>query len=185
MTRTRTFRTVNRLRYGYDPDQVDTFFSHARRAYEGDGTEPLSDVDVRRAAFDLVRGGYVTSSVDAALDRLERAFAARTRAQFVAVHGQEAWMEQVAAQARTLYERLRRPDGERFAPARRGEQGYATEDVDALCHRLVDYFDKGAPLTSDEIRNATFRRARGHSGYGEGPVDAFFDRAVEVLLGVE
>jgi DivIVA domain-containing protein len=185
MTRTRMFRTVNRLSYGYDPDQVDTFFEHARRAYEGDATEPITDADVRHAAFDLVRGGYVTNSVDAALDRLERAFAARTRGQFVAAHGQHAWMEHVAAQARTLYERLRRPNGERFAPARRGEQAYAAADVDALCHRLVEYFDKGTPLTSDEIRHATFSRARGHAGYAEGPVDAFFERAVEVLLGVE
>lgn len=185
MTKTKMFRTVGRLRFGYDPDQVDTFFTHARRAYEGDRGEPLSGSDVRRAAFDVVRGGYVTSSVDAALDRLERAFAARQRSEFVAALGQQAWMEQVATQARTLYERLRRPDGERFAPARRGEQAYAAEDVDALCRRLVEYFDKGTPLTSDEIRQTTFGRAHGHGGYAEGPVDAFCDRAVEVLLGVE
>ncbi|NLE72980.1 MAG: DivIVA domain-containing protein [Actinomycetales bacterium] len=179
------FRTVGALRTGYDPDQVDTFFQHARRAYEGDRVEPVTGEDVRRVAFDLVRGGYVPASVDAALDRLERAFAARERAEFVAAHGQQAWMEHVASRARTLYERLRRPDGKRFAPAHRGEQGYAPEDVDALCRRLIDYFDRGAPLTSDEIRSATFRRASGHAAYAEGPVDAFFDRAVEVLLGVE
>ena len=185
MTNTNMFRTAGRFRYGYAPDQVDTFFTHARRAYEGDQSEPMTGSDVRRAAFDVVRGGYVTSSVDAALDRLERAFAARERSEFVATHGQQAWMEQVAAQARTLYDRLRRPDGERFAPARRGEQAYDPVDVDALCHRLIDYFDKGTPLTSDEVRQTTFGRARGHHGYAEGPVDAFCDRAVEVLLGVE
>lgn len=129
MSKHTMFRTVGPLRSGYDPDQVDTFFAHARRAYEGDRSEPLTSTDVRRAAFDMVRGGYATASVDAALDRLERAFATR--------------------------------------------------------QRLVDYFDQGRPLTSEEIRQATFRRARGHGGYAEGPVDAFFDRAVEVLLGVE
>jgi DivIVA domain-containing protein len=185
MSKHTMFRTVGPLRSGYDPDQVDTFFAHARRAYEGDRSEPLTSTDVRRAAFDMVRGGYATASVDAALDRLERAFATRQRAEFVAARGQQAWMEHVAARARTLYERLRRPDGERFAPAGRGEPAYAREDVDALCRRLVDYFDQGRPLTSEEIRQATFRRARGHGGYAEGPVDAFFDRAVEVLLGVE
>lgn len=182
---TRMFRTVGRLSTGYDPDQVDTFFTHARRAYEGDPGEPLTGQDVRRAAFDLVRGGYATTHVDAALDRLERAFAARERTDYVARHGQQAWMEHLAGQARTLYDRLRRPDGERFAPPRRGEQGYACADVDALCHRLVDYFDRGTPLTSEEIRHATFGRARGRDAYGEGPVDAFCDRAVEVLMGVE
>src|SRR5665647_1580457 len=69
------FRTVNRLRSGYDPDQVDTFFTHARSVYEGDRTEPLDGADVRKVAFDLVHGGYATASVDSALDRLERAFA--------------------------------------------------------------------------------------------------------------
>ena len=185
MTKTTMFRTVGPFRSGYDPDQVEDFFQHARRAYEGDRAEPLNGSDVRRAAFDIVRGGYVPASVDAALDRLERAFSARQRSEFVAAHGQQAWMEHVAALARTLYERLRRPDGKRFTPAHRGEQGYAPQDVDALCHRLVDYFDKGTPLTSDEVRSAVFRRASGHAAYAEGPVDAFFERAVEVLLGVE
>lgn len=94
-------------------------------------------------------------------------------------------MEHLAAQARTLYGRLSRPDGERFAPAARGEQGYAPQDVDALCQRLVDYFDHGQSLTSDEVRHATFGRAKGRNAYAEAPVDAFCDRAIEVLLGVE
>ena len=54
-----------------------------------------------------------------------------------------------------------------------------------MCHRLIDYFDKGTPLTSDEVRHVTFRKASGHNAYAEGPVDAFLERAVEVLLGVE
>ena len=179
------FRTVSRFRTGYDPDQVDTFFTQARRVYEGEQGEPLTGTDVRRVAFDLVRGGYATSSVDSALDRLERAFTTRQRQDVLASKGQQAWMDHVASRARTLYERLRRPDGERFAPARRGEQGYLPDDVDDLCHRLIAYFDNGAPLTSDELRHATFGRAKGHNAYAEGPVDAFFERAVEVLLGVE
>lgn len=96
MSKHTMFRTVGPLRSGYDPDQVDTFFAHARRAYEGDRSEPLTSTDVRRAAFDMVRGGYATASVDAALDRLERAFATRQRAEFVAARGQQAWMEHVA-----------------------------------------------------------------------------------------
>jgi DivIVA domain-containing protein len=179
------FRTVSRFHSGYDPDQVDTFFAHARRVYEGDRSDPITGTDVRRAAFDLIRGGYVTSSVDSALDRLERAFAARQRSDFVSAGGQQGWMEHLAGQARSLYERLRRPDEERFAPARRREQGYDPADVDDLCHRLINYFDRGTPLMSDEIRHATFGRAVGHLAYAEGPVDAFCERAVEVLLGVE
>ena len=179
------FRTVHRWRSGYASEQVDEFFADARRVYEGAGSAPLSGRDVRLAAFDLVRGGYATAPVDAALDRLERAFTVRQRNEFVAARGQQAWMEHLAGQARTLYGRLTRADGERFTPPRRGEQGYDASDVDALCHRLVDYFDHGQSLTSDEVRNATFRRHKGHGAYAEGPVDAFCDRAIEVLLGVE
>lgn len=179
------FRNVSRVRSGYDPEQVDDFFTRARRVYEGDRSERLTGTDVRRVAFDLVRGGYATSSVDSALDRLERAFTYRQRDEHVAVHGQQGWMEHLAGRARTLYDRLRRPAGERFAPARRGEQGYDPDDVDDLCDRLIEYFDQGVPLASDEIRHATFRRAGGRRAYAEGPVDAFFERAIEVLIGVE
>jgi DivIVA domain-containing protein len=176
---THLFRTVGRIRTGYAVDEVDRFFDQARRVYEGDLSDPLTSRDVRQTVFDIVRGGY------AAMDRLERAFVVRQRAEYVAAHGQQAWLDHLAAQARTLYGRLTRPDGERFAPARRGHQGYHHEDVDDLCHRLVDYFDHGQTLTSDEVRNATFRSARGSRAYAEPAVDAFCDRAVEVLLGVE
>lgn len=179
------FRQVGRLQTGYEPEQVESFFDHARRVYEGDDSVPLTAKDVRMAAFDLVRGGYDPVHVDAALDRLERAFVSRQRTEHVATHGQQAWMDHLAAQARTLYGRLTRPDGDRFARAPRGEAAYDPEDVDALCHRLVDYFDHGHPLTSDEVRNVTFRRRSGRRGYAEPSVDAFCARAVEVLLGVE
>ncbi|WP_129337712.1 DivIVA domain-containing protein [Cellulomonas endophytica] len=179
------FRTVTGLRRGYDPDEVDAFFAHARTVYETGPAGALSGRDVRSAAFELVRGGYSPVAVDAALDRLEAAFVARARAEYVAEHGQGAWMERLGDQARTLYPRLGRPDGERFAPPEGRAPGYEAADVDALCHRLVDYFDDGAPLTAAELRTATFRARRGRGAYAEAPVDAFLARAVEVLLGVE
>jgi len=179
------FSTVSAMRTGYDRDEVEEFFDHARQAYEGRTAEPLTHADIQVSTFDLVRGGYDTHEVDAALDRLEAAFIARQRAEYVAAHGQEAWMAALADRARTMYGRLGRPDGEKFAPAERGEQGYDPDDVDALCDRLVAYFDRQEPLTSAEIRSATFGRAKGSDGYAEGPVDRFFARAIEVLLGVE
>ncbi|KSW30211.1 DivIVA domain-containing protein [Cellulomonas sp. B6] len=179
------FRTVSGLRRGYDPDEVDEFFSHARSVYEQGPADTMSGADVRHVAFDMVRGGYVTAAVDAALDRLEAAFVARHRAQFVAEKGQEAWMAHLGTQARTLYGRLGRPDGDRFAPPEGRRPGYEPADVDELCHRLVAYFDTGAPLTAAEVRSTTFRGRNGRNGYAEGPVDAFVARAVEVLLGVE
>ncbi|WP_265523255.1 DivIVA domain-containing protein [Oerskovia flava] len=179
------FGTVSKVHNGYDQDEVDDFFDHARQVYEGRAEGRLTSTDIQTSVFDLVRGGYDTREVDAALDRLEGAFIARQRAEYVAAHGQQAWMNALAERARTLYGRLGRPDGEKFAPAERGKPAYDVDDVDDLCDRLVAYFDRQVPLSAAEVREATFTRRRGADGYAEGPVDAFFARAIEVLLGVE
>ena len=97
------FRTVSGVKQGYDPDEVDDFFAHARAVYEQGPAQALASKDVRGVAFDMVRGGYVTAAVDAALDRLEAAFVARSRAEFVATQGQQGWMDHLSEQARTLY----------------------------------------------------------------------------------
>lgn len=181
---TAMFPHVARLAKGYDPNQVDEFFAKARIAYEGPISDSLRGSDIRGVAFDLIRGGYQPSAVDGALDRLEGAFVRRERAAFVRRSSQNEWMAAVADRATTLYPRLVRPRGERFAPPAHG-RGYAAEEVDALLDRLVAYFDTGAPITSAELRAAQFRSARGEKAYAEGAVDAFLDRAVEVLLAVE
>jgi DivIVA domain-containing protein len=179
------FPTTAKVKKGYDCAEVDHFFDTARAAYEGKSVDNFSVTDIQTASFELVRGGYETAEVDAALDRLAAAFVARTRAQLVSYHGEPMWHNLLADRARTLYPRLSRKAGMRFAPPGRGEQGYETSEVDAICDRLVAYFDKDVPLTAAEIRNATFTKAKGKGGYSEGPVDAFLARAVEVLLGVE
>jgi DivIVA domain-containing protein len=181
---TAMFPHVSRWLRGYDPDQVDEFFARARIAYEGPVESAMRGADVRTVAFDLVRGGYATSAVDGALDRLEGAFVRRERAAFVGRQSQKEWMSAVAERATTLYPRLVRPRGERFAPPERG-RGYLADDVDEVLDRLVAYFDRNGTLTSAELRGATFRPARGGRAYAEGPVDAYLDRAVEVLLAVE
>lgn len=169
---------------GYDQEQVKEFFRRARAAYEGTSDEEMNSDDVRGAAFDLVRGGYRTSDVDASLDRLEAAFVKRERQLFINKYGQDVWMDQVADRATTLYPRLVRPTGERFSAPNRG-RGYLKEDVDELLDRLTAYFDSGTPLTAAQIRQATFKDAKGSKAYAEGVVDAYLDRAVEVLLAVE
>lgn len=174
------FPQCGRLRRGYHPEQVDSFFTDARSRYE-QGT--LSEDEVRGAAFDLVSDGYQTAAVDAALDRLEAAVVRRARAEYVSEKSEDHWMAQAVERATTLYPRLQRPAGERFRDAR--GQGYGKTAVDAVCDRLVTYFETGAGVTAQEVRMATFPLARGSKAYDEGVVDAFLDRAVEVLLAVE
>ena len=177
------FPTVGRWASGYDREEVEEFFERAKAAYEN-GEVAMSGADVRSAAFDLVRHGYDPAAVDAALDRLETAFIQRDRSEFVASNSQDAWMEQVAEQATSLYPRLVRPRNERFAPPERG-RGYQREAVDDVLDDLVAYFDEGAELTAADLRSATFPAASRSSAYAEGPVDAFLDRAIEILLAVE
>lgn len=147
-------------------------------------TGPLDAAAVRVAAFDLVRHGYSPAAVDSALDRLEAAFVAADRADFIAENGQSAWMTGVVERATTLYERLTRPPGDRFAPPQHG-RGYDAAQVDALLDRLVAYFDEGTPIQAAQVRSTTFDSAPRSRSYAEGPVDAYLDRVVDVLLAVE
>lgn len=179
------FPKVSLWRNGYAADRVDAFFEDARRAYEGGvPAERFSAEQVRQATFPLKRGGYRMDAVDAAMNRLEAAFVQRDRVDHVAVNGEAAWLDRVADRATTLYERLLRPRGERFAHPDKG-RGYDAVAVDDLLDRLAAYFDAGEPLRVDEVRSAVFQPARGKKGYLEGPVDAYLGRAVEILLAVE
>lgn len=182
---TTLFPKVGSLKLGYSPDQVETFFDRARSAYEHpDASDAIAPLDVRRTAFDLKHGGYDTTAVDAALDRLEVAFVGRQRDAFVRRNGQDAWMQDLAQRAQTLYPRLRRPAGERFAHPGTFARGYRASDVDDLLVRITAFFDRGAPLTADDVRGASFRAAHGPRAYDERTVDAFLARMVDILLGV-
>jgi DivIVA domain-containing protein len=170
---------------GYDTREVDSFFNRAQAVYEGRSVEPMVPEDVRNAAFAQVKGGYDEPQVDGALDRLDNAFTRKQRSEFIAAHGQQAWLDKIVDLATTLYDRLGRPDGAKFAPAERGKSAYDRTQVDAMLHRLADYFNNGAPLTSQDVRHVVFSTVRGKRGYGMGPVDAYLDRALEVLVAAE
>lgn len=180
------FPRASTLRRGYSRPQVEEFFSRARQAYEqaANPDAELSPLDVRRASFDLKRGGYSTAAVDGALDRLEVAFASRSRDTFIRAHGQDAWMQDLASRAQVLYPRLRRPKGERFAHPGFISRGYDAKEVDKVLARVTSFFDRGEPLTAQQIRMVAFTQATGKRAYDEATVDAFLARTVDILLGV-
>lgn len=169
---------------GYAPADVDAFLRDARAAYDLDpSAEPiLSSDDIRRVSFPLVRKGYSTSHVDAALERLEDAFALRERERSLDTVGRRRWLAETRETAQVLVNRLSRPAGERFTRAGRFTQGYRVEDVDALAVRLVAYFETGAAVDVDTVRTAVFRSQRG--GYVEEQVDRVLDAVVDVMLAV-
>ena len=178
-----TFPKVGALRKGYRPEQVDRYFRTAHEIYEAGDLNEMDSEGVRTVAFDVVRGGYRPDAVDSALDRLEAAFLQQRRADFVSSNGRESWMKQVADLATSLYPRLLRPEGERFAPAR--GRGYSRQEVDAFLERVAAYFDSAEELSADEVRGAVFSSARRSKAYEATSVDRYLARVVEVLLSVE
>jgi len=178
-----TFPRTGKKTRGYSVDEVEKFLSTARNAYdESDASAVLTADQIRTTAFSMAKNGYSPEHVDAALERLEDAFAARERAEITATRGSEAWTEKVRADSDVIAARLRRDAGHRFNRVSFLSHGYNRADVDRFAGRLVKYFDNDFPLTVDDVRGAVFRPQRG--GYREVQVDALLDGVVEVMLAV-
>ena len=177
-----TFPRASRFSKGYDVEQVESFLGRARVAYEENGRVAMTSWHVRTVGFALVRGGYDVDAVDAALDRIEDAFARREKQRGEERSGSAAWQTQLRTQEASLRAQLGRPDGERFPRGSGMELTYDVEAVDDLCRRIEEAFGLGQPLAPDAVRLAVFKSRRGSRGYREASVDAFLDRVVELLV---
>lgn len=178
-----TFKRVGRFAWGYSPEDVDNFLTDAKIAYSGQGNSGFNEQTVRNAGFPRVRHGYDPEKVDAAMDRLEAAFIQRRRAKVVSQRGEATWLNKTYEDAKSLYPRLLRPEGTRFADAK--GWGYRKEDVDRLMNRLMGYFDGKRSLSSKELRGAVFDQAKDSKAYDVAVVDVYIERAVTVLVSVE
>ncbi|MEX5235950.1 DivIVA domain-containing protein [Kocuria arenosa] len=176
---------------GYDVAQVDDFLAAVHAALQdappGPGPEHGSGVvlstQVRAAVFAGARGGYRPEAVDELLDAVEESLAAAERERCLRARGPEAWQEHLDALTRLLRNRLDRPRTQRFRrPSRPRAQGYSAAHVDVLCERLGARLEGAAPLEPAELRRAVFPPAQGERSYEEQQVDAFLDRAVQLLL---
>lgn len=183
-----SFERVRGNEFGYNAKQVDQFLQRARVALETPqaAVQRVTSADVRGVSFDPVKGGYSAAVVDAALDRLEDAFARRERDELIAARGEEAWLREIGSLSGILRGRLHRPDGERFRrPTKKKARSYNIVDVDSLCYALVGYLEEDKPLSVDSVRRAVFRPATGEDGYEETQVDAFLDRVVELMAAID
>jgi DivIVA domain-containing protein len=171
---------------GYDVNEVDDFLAKARLAYDErdatSGAYALTSEMVRHTAFTMRKGGYYAPAVDAALERLEDAFALRERDRAYQAAGDEAWFAGARSRAAEILLRLERPAGQKFTRAGFLRVGYHPKDVDAFADALVEYFRAGADVTVTDVRTVVFRSKRG--GYNEAQVDAVLDAAVDVMLAV-
>jgi DivIVA domain-containing protein len=166
---------------GYEKAPVDEFMARARAAFDAAQPELTSD-DVRHAAFPLVRHGYSIAAVDAALGRIEDAFAARERESVVTTQGAKEWVGQTRETAQVILDRLSRPRGQRFDRARGLAYGYRIDEVDVVTDKIARYLETGQSVTIEQVRAVAFRMQR--RGYREAQVDAVLDAVVEVMLAV-
>lgn len=177
-----TFSRVKSREVGYSVPDVDSFINQARRAFDTDYSHAVSLTaeEIRTAAFSAELGGYKPAEVDAALERLETAFADRERAVGIAAHGEAAWIQQANHEAAVLTARLDRKAKQRFNRVGLFERGYSVKDVDSYSKKLLAYLESGTPLTVSEVRSVAFRAQFG--GYNEVQVDAVLDAVVGLLL---
>jgi DivIVA domain-containing protein len=179
-----TFPRIRKSQLGYDPDEVEEFLEDARRAYttQPSGATLVTADTIRDTGFTMRKGGYSPVHVDAALERLEDAFATRERERAFTEVGDQAWYAQARARAQAILDRIVRPRGKRFKRGTFLTVGYSVRDVDALTDRIAQYFQSGKPLSIEEVRTAAFRAQRG--GYVEVQVDVLLDAVTRVMLAV-
>ena len=177
-----TFPRARKL--GYDVDQVEEFLEDARRAYHAQpGEQTLVTAEsIRQQAFTMRKHGYAPGHVDAALERLEDAFATKERDAAFRQVGDEAWYARARENAQVLLDRLVRPRGRRFRRVGWYTLGYSVREVDRVADQASAYFQAGRPLSIEDLRTVAFAPQRG--GYNEAQVDVVIDNIIEVMLAV-
>lgn len=175
------FETTSGRRKGYEKVAVDAFLAHAREAFETHAMT-LTAAEIRQTAFPVIRHGYRIADVDAALGRIEDAFANREREHMLTQAGADAWVARARALAQEVLDRLSRPRGHRFQRVGAMHYGYRIDEVDLVADKMAHYLETGESLTVDQVRAVAFRMKRG--GYREDQVDAVLDAVIEVALAV-
>ncbi len=179
-----TFPRTKRSVFGYNVEQVEDFLKDARRAYDATDAETplLLSKEIRHTAFVMQKGGYSPRHVDAAMERLEDAFAQRERDRNAAQLGAEGQLQLARQDAQVILDRLLRPANEKFRRTGSLTTGYSRKEVDAFAQRIVSYFQEGTAVTVDEVRTAVFSPER--RGYDETQVDLVLDGVIDVMLAV-
>lgn len=162
---------------GYEPSQVDAFIESARAQFSNPNAHVLEAARARTIEFDLIPGGYSTSAVDSAIDRLEDTFVQRELA--AAKTGNFALDEKLQQIYTLLQGRANRPKRQRFRSSVWPVRGYSRKQVDLFTERVLRHIESGSKLTLTEVRASVFDAKRG--GYAENQVDAYIDRVIEAL----
>lgn len=174
-----SFNRAGKRRLGYSISQVDEFLKTAREQYNDPSLSLVSAMDVRATRFELEKNGYSISVVDAALEKLEDAFAAAEFGKELKNQGYFEFAEDLNEVRKLVLARCNRRSKKKFRKRKWPNKGYSTKQVDAFCSQLGNKIEKKSKLTVKELRVATFKLKRG--GYAEYQVDAFLEKVVEGL----
>jgi DivIVA domain-containing protein len=173
------FPTVEAKELGYDPGQVDAVINQARVQF----AEPFSNIidakKLRTSQFDLVAGGYLIAEVDAALDRLDDAFALREKQRLAASFTSVDAFDEVDKIRKLIKSRVRRPNRKKLGRVGLFAKGYSVKQVDLFLTEIGLRISGKSDLSISELRNVTFKPKWG--GYVENQVDALIDKTVEYL----
>jgi len=164
---------------GYAQAEVDEFIGSARRQFDDSTQELVSSAVARHSTFALVKGGYSIAAVDIAVDRLEDAFAVKEIQRELQQEGDFAMSDRLSRLVESLQGRIDRPKAKRFGRAVWPLRGYSPAEVDRFCMSLERFLFSNATIVASDVRGQLFRGKRG--GYSESQVDAFLDRAIEVI----
>ncbi|WP_018142712.1 DivIVA domain-containing protein [Alloscardovia criceti] len=191
--------------WGYSVSQVDEFLQSTRHLYEE--SEPnMTQTEIQNQVFDLEKNGYDVAAVDAAMKRLQDAVVDKLAEWTISHEGDEAWFAETQQLALTIIPRAQREKAKIFSRARAFKPAYDIKEVDAVVWSLALFINdelslgvnldelpenpaKKSPAQdtyhSQDIEEIGFTQRSGHKGYDEAEVDAFINRAVEVLTRME
>lgn len=173
------FVQSGKKKLGYAMAEVDAFLELARQQYNDPSRQLVSSLDVRSIRFKLVKNGYSISVVDAALEKLEDAFAASEFTREVNKQGFFEFEEDLDNLRKELVARCSRANKKKFSKRKYPNKGYSVKQVDKFCSQLGKSLETKADLSVKEVRTATFKSKRG--GYAEYQVDAFIESVVESI----
>ena len=163
---------------GYDVAAVDAFIAAAQA-----GESFVSSNDIRAVAFPVVKGGYSTVEVDAALERFEDTVAEHEISELISRIGADGATAEVRAVAQDILNRIVLEPRKRFRRAPLFAYGYNRTDVDEFTDRIRAFYTDRSLLSRSEVRGITFRPQLG--GYHEGQVDLLLDELVRVMLAAK
>jgi len=176
---TANFKKVASDELGYEPEAVDRWISLARNQFADPGSHVLDASSLRTAQFGVVKGGYQIAAVDAALDRLDDAFAAQEANRLLVRGGHQGAGERLDYLQALIAGRDARPIRAKFARTKWWLKGYSVRQVDGLVKAIALPDAEADSNLVARLREVTFSPAWG--GYSEAQVDAFIDRAVQFM----